>query len=377
MSLKDQYKVTPTARETPALASTEFDGQYGHLQTRPMDSVPNDWADVLRDAGYDPDQVEVVGDPKISRWEQSPGTWLTAYRLTLRRKGAGVSPYDLAEELRTVQPVTFTPNPTAPWFHVQFGDLHIGKSADAGGDSNEIIQGFINSLDSARRELDRMGEVGGICLSFLGDLIDGHTSQNGRLIAQQDLSLTEQIRVGRRLMLRAVDEFREVGVPIIVAAIGGNHDETTRVQNVKPGDNHAVEAAVALSDALALSPAYDRVTVQVPPSTQGHMTIDVGGTRVCYVHGHKFGGGSVEKKITDWWAGQAIHGRPAGSAHLLCAGHFHSFRHFQVSTDKAAIMSPSLEMESAWFAEMTGARSRRGCVVYLTCEGVVSRVSVL
>ena len=379
MALSDKYIYSPTAREPAPVASTEFDGENGHLQTRPLTTTPENWDEILRDAGYDPEEVEVVGNPRISRWEAgAPGNWLTAYKLTLRRKGAGVSPRDLEAELRnTPIPAKYPERPGA-WFHVQFGDLHIGKGAEHGGGIELILSQYAHSLGRARAELDSIApDAAGICISFVGDLIDGHTSQNGRLIAGQDLSLTEQIRVGRRAMLKAVDTFLDTGLPIRVMAIGGNHDETTRVQSMKPGDNHATEAAIALADALALSPAHEHVTVTVPPPTQGHMTVDVGGTRVTYVHGHRFGGGSVEKKISDWWAGQAVHGRPAGSSNLLCAGHYHSFRNMQISADKVAIMSPSLEVESSWFAETTGARSKRGAVTYITNNGEVTRVSVL
>lgn len=379
MALIDEYVMAPAANEPAPVASTEFDGEAGHLQTRAMTETPDDWGEILREAGYDPNEVEVVGNPRVSRWEAgAPGRWLSAYRLTLRRKGTQVSPADIESELLSTPIPDIQPEKDGEWFHLQFGDLHIGKGADSGGGIDAILTQFATSLGKARAELDTIApNAVGVCISFVGDLVDGYTSQNGRLIASQDLTLTEQIRIGRRAMLKAVDTFLDTGLPIMVMAIGGNHDETTRTQSMKPGDNHATEAAVALSDALALAPAYKNVTVTIPPPTQGHMTVDVGGTRVVYVHGHRFGSGPIEKKISDWWAGQSIHGRPAGSAHLLCAGHYHSFRNLQISAEKVAIMSPSLEVESGWFAEMTGARAKRGAVTYVTNNGDIKRVSVI
>lgn len=381
MSLASSFRAQPTATETPADVSVDFDGVTGTgtiKTSTASESPPADAEldDILRTVGLDPDVFEIVGTPGGTFHFKDGAVCQVWWKIKFRAKGIALDPADLEDELRAT-PIPQVTTPTGDdWFHVQFGDIHLGKGADAGGGEDNIIGKYLESLALARAEFNTLDQPAGICLSFVGDLIEGHTSQNGRLIAGQDMTLTEQLRVGRRLMLRAVDTFLDTGLPILLHAIGGNHDETTRVQAQKPGDNFAVDAAIALSDAMELAPAYKHVTVTVPPDTQGHMTVPVGDTRVTYVHGHRWGSGSVETKIEKWWSGQALNGRPAGSAHLLCAGHFHSFRHLHISNNKTAIMSPSLEVESAWFAEQTGARARRGCVTYTSQAGNIQRVSV-
>ena len=94
MSLEDAYS-TAGGDSQEHKARTEWDGTGGYIQTGGVDESfdPSDVEGILRKFGYDPDKVEIVGDPRVSRWEQfssKPGSrgsrWLSAYRFHIRTK---------------------------------------------------------------------------------------------------------------------------------------------------------------------------------------------------------------------------------------------------------------------------------------------------
>lgn len=379
MGFVDDLTAQPTVDEPAYTAKTEFDGRTGTIQTGPMSDAPTSHVEILRQFGYDPDEVEIVGDPKVKRWQRFDGEWLASYGFTIATKRAGDGGVEELLDTIKARPVSPRQERGNHWFHFQAGDVHIGKGADDGGGIDAILEKYLDSVDKAVAELNLIKPLGiaGINIPFVGDMVEGIVSQGGKNLAGNDLLPGEQSRVARRIMLKTIDAFLDFGLPIQVSAIGGNHDEFTRAQSMPAGDNMAVEAAIAVSDAMKLSSAYDGVSVQVPPRYQGHMTVDVGGTTCVYVHGHKFGTGPVEKKITDWWSGQSLHGHPAGGAHLLAAGHFHSFRVLQISATKTAIMSPSFEVCSRWFQESNGTTAKRGAAIYVTRDGDCSRFSVV
>ena len=83
----------PRADESEYTPRTEFDHQAGgYIQTGPLKSAPTDYDDLLRQFGYDPAEVCIVGHPRVSRWQQRArirGTaeyetsWLSAYKFQI------------------------------------------------------------------------------------------------------------------------------------------------------------------------------------------------------------------------------------------------------------------------------------------------------
>lgn len=380
MGLIEEFAKQPNAQEPEPKVKVYVDGDHASAEFPPEIDIPAGEKELLEVVGLDPEEWELVGNQGLTDHRDESGNRIQVwYKPKFRRRGLGIDWSRVIDELEEYEPKTDDDPPReGDWFHAQFGDIHIGKSALAGGGAEQIAQKYMDSLSLAEWNLvESCWPPEGIVLSFVGDLVEGYVSNNGKNIAQTDLELGKQMTAAGRMIHKAVKTFAPYGVPVKVVIIGGNHDETTRVQATSPGDNYAAMIASFLAMKYEDSEMYEHVEVMIPPEGQGHMTIDVGGTLVTYVHGHKFGGGNIEKKVQDWWSGQALHGRVAGGSHLLCCGHFHSFRHLQISRDKTAIMSPALEIESSWLAEMNGSRSKRGCVTYTTKEGDVQNVCVV
>ena len=377
----------PRAGEPDYVPRTEFDYQDGgFIQTGPMNVAPGpaDYDTILRQFGYDPAVVAIVGYPRISRWQQRARirgtadyetTWLSAYRFTIAARGtAAATAVDLEAIVKRTKA---TPKPsTGPhWFIFQASDLQLGKRS-AGGSTAEIVERFIESVEGARREFKSAKRLGieGVQISMPGDCIEGGVSQGGKNLGYlTESTVPEQTRVLRRLMLYAIDAFAPLVDQVLLDVVNGNHDTAQRQLNSWPGDGWATESAIAVDDALTMNPAsYGHVTVRVPDKWQGHMTVPVGDTVITIAHGHQWRRG----RGMDWWASQAHNGQPAGGAQILQCGHHHEW-HIETTARKTLVQSSTLDCGSDWYKERTGAEARRGALVYLLNAGEVTRMSLL
>jgi hypothetical protein len=375
----------PKAVEPEYVPRTEFDNAAGgYIQTGPMQQAPADHEALLRQFGYDPAEVVVVGSPRVSKWQvwkrgDDGPSWLTAYRFHIAPAGSS-SATDLEAVVKRAK--SRPAAATGPHVMVfQASDLQLGKRASGGG-TEAIVERYAESVEAARREfkssLRRLG-VEAIQISMPGDCIEGAVSQNGKNLGYlTESTVPEQVRVLRRLMLHTVEVFAPLVPRVYLDVVNGNHDQAQRTLNSWPGDGWATEAAIAVDDALKMNPAsFGHVQVRVPDQWQGHMTVPVGeeeGTQtvVTVAHGHQWRRG----KGMDWWASQAHNRQPAGAAQVLQCGHHHEW-HLESSATKVLVQSSTFDTGSDWFREKTGAEARRGGLVYLLRAGEASRMSLL
>jgi hypothetical protein len=381
----------PRAEESEYTPRTEYDGVAGgYIQTGPLAEAPKDYDDLLREFGYNPDVVQIVGHPRVSRWQQRArirGTadyetsWLSAYRFHIAPRGMNATATDLEAII-----VAAKKKPTAGIgphaFVFQASDLQcgkVGKTPDGGPSTPHIAARYLESVALAVDEFKRLKRLGieAIQIAMPGDLIEGSQSQRGKNLGYlTETGVPEQTRVLRRLMMATIEAFAPLVDHVTLDVIPGNHDDADRTLNSWPGNNWATETATAVADALTLNPAaFSHVTIRVPDKWQGHMTVPVGidnPTVVTLVHGHQWRRG----KGMDWWAGQAHGGHPAGASTILQCGHYHGW-HVESSASKTLIQSPTFDLGSAWYTERTGATSRRGGLVYLLNGGEVTRMSVV
>lgn len=371
--LAEALKSIPVAHQPEWKPKAVFDGTTGYVETGTVAEPPREYTDLLRRFDLDPDEVEIVGSPRVSKWQSASGEWLSSYRFNLQAKSK-LSYVDF-EAIKLAAFTRPAPADTDQWLNVQFSDLQLGKIDGLG--IEEILRKYYESLfravDVATFRPERTTpNYAGIHLMFLGDCIEGTQSQGGKNVWRTELTITDQVTLFRRLLLAAIREFAHLTPNLMVSVVNGNHDEAERRWNTQPGDGWATNAAVAIADALKLNPAYDHVTIQIPPPEQSHMTVDVGGTIFTLAHGHKWRKG----KHFEWWQEQAFSGHAPGAAHILAHGHEHEF---QVSTKKNRyrICSSTLDDGSAWWADMHGDEAMRGCLIYTTQKGVMSNLSLV
>jgi predicted phosphodiesterase len=378
----EELKSYPQADEVKYQPRTEFDGVTGYLQTGVLKEAPTDYSELLSQFGYDPEVIQIVGHPRISKWQQRSRirgtsdyetTWLTAFKFQIAAKGSASSATDIDAIAKRAKK---EPKPgTGPhWMVFQAGDLQIGKRS-RDGSTEQIVQRYFQSLESTVAEFKVLKKHGieGIQISMPGDMCEGNQSQAGRNLWLTQETITEQGRILRRLMMVTVEAFAPLVDQVLLTVVNGNHDEAQRQQSTFPGDGWATESAIAVSEALTLNPtAYGHVKVQVPEKWSGSMTISVGNTIVTMVHGHQWRMGQAFK----WWSDQALNNQPAGAASILQHGHYHSWQ-VETTECKTRIQSSTYDCGSDWYRDKRGSTSRRGGLVYLLNAGEVSRMSLL
>ena len=339
-----------------------FDGNQGEMTlqatTPPQDG---DWDDLLKIHGYDPEKFNVwkdrVGQTTHVKDGQIVQIW---YKVQFARKGEEAD-YSYLEAM-----LNEPPNPPEGgdgWLTIFITDQHLGKGELSGGGSEGIVRRWVDGVHSA------IGgrEFQGINLAFGGDITEGYVSQNGRMIAGQDIDQQAQIRLATQMVTSTIKTCLKSAKEVVVAVVPGNHGDTTRVQERVMRDNLDILIVSVVQDAFATFSTEERVRFYYPPAQYGDVVYTAGDNVFCLVHGHHFKGqmqGAVK-----WWEGQTMNGRPAKDAQVLLAGHFHNMQVANVTHDRWVMFGPSLEVESAWFANKTGATSRSGIMAFEMAGG--------
>lgn len=361
-----------------------WNGDSGTLTSQPLDSEPNDWSELLSVWDLDPEVFEVVEPVQYRAWDApNPEGGLRRlfyYRATIRRRvESRASVVELLAVLREKRPRmgSFEPSEDGFMYVVPAGDLQIGKPDRDG--SEGTIRRFVEKTDMSvvrLKELRRLKRpISGVMLPWLGDCIEGLVSQSGALAAagRLDLTMSEQLRVYRRLMLYQIQQFAGLTDRIIVPVVPGNHDEVQKAGKVvrRFDDSWAIEGAVAVADALKLSTQYDHVSFVFPGVDELTITLDVAGTPVGFAHGHQFGRDPMK-----WWAGQAHGMQDIGSATILLGAHLHHLR-IEQGGAKTFIQIPAMDGGSTWWRHKTGQDAPAAMVSMLIGHGGWSDLAVL
>lgn len=349
--------------------SVVYDAGGGTLISLPRavsDSDP-DPEGLFADFNLNPDAWRITG-LRRSKWQRWDGEWLESFRATFVPNFASnlVPIDDLLAVITKWKPKTTDRKPVEPRtdglaYVLVLADTQIGKMD--GGGSDVIIENVLSKIDAGvlrLKELRKAGRIiNAIYLPQLGDCIEGFNSQGGRNAWRNDLDLTQQIRIYRRLLLHMVKTFAPLTDKLVVPCVGGNHDEAVRVGNAMATtytDSFALDAASAIADALADHPDYKHVSFVFPKYDHLTVTLDICGTIVGMTHGHQCKG-----KAVTWWANQAHGQQEIGEATLLLTGHYHHLRVEQTGV-KTWIQAPALDGGSTWFENATGQSAPAGMI---------------
>lgn len=331
---------------------------------------------VLELHGLQPADWEITGF-KASEWTMNSGERGVSTRFTFaRRKTELVERPSIDELLPAIQTTRPAPADRENGNHgyiVALGDMQWGKIDGDGFEGTlsrtleYLDQAYVRYWDYAKRF-----DFGHVHVAWLGDHVEGFNSQGGANVWRTNLTLSEQIRLTRRVMLHALLLFSDAAERVSMAAIPGNHGDTTRFAGkgiTRYDDSHDTESLIAVADAAALNPAaFEHVEFYVPKTDEQAVTLNVAGSIVGHVHGNQWRAG----KHFEWWKGQAFDpANPLGQADLLLAGHYH---HELIESDgrRLFIQVPSLESESTWFKLNTGTSGNPGLVVAVTKDGKTS-----
>jgi predicted phosphodiesterase len=365
-SMENEVKRSNVPQDWRAKLDIGNDGGYFVSTPRTAGELP-DAVDLFKDFDLNPEDWEVVSVRK-SRWQRYDGEWLEAARVNVKPAGQlAVSDLDydaLVKEISNYKPKSIQPV-SGPLFAIYaIGDTQYGK--DAGGGTEETVNRVLRGLDEAverHKELLKLGRrIGTVVLPQLGDCIEGSASQKGMILGRSDLGVTQQVRLGRRILMAWVKAFAPLCEELIIPVVPGNHDEPHRIVMTDPIDSWQIEVAAAVQDACAENPALLHVKFCYPPADHATLALDLGGMVLGLAHGHQ------AKDMGKWISGQATGRTPVGSADVLMTGHFHHFRADQIGP-RLWIQVPAMDGGSAWFRDKSGLESPTGIVSLVVGDG--------
>jgi hypothetical protein len=170
MFVLENLGIAPKQTVTPLGAvAVEFDGTVGTATTPGLPDGA-DFTQFLIDAGYSPEDYEVVGTPRTSRWQRYDGEWLTAYRFSFRK--VTVLPdlpllYAEAKKKTNLKPVKVTGSKALV---VCWSDLQIGKVDHRGGVTELVAR--VETTKQQLFDLVRREKPSQIVVLDVGDLVE-------------------------------------------------------------------------------------------------------------------------------------------------------------------------------------------------------------
>lgn len=342
------------------------------LNDEPGKTTEGTAREFLEREGLDPDAWEVTSFAK-SEWGDSDNP-KESVKFTFKPRTASVeaSKVDIEELVRYLDSHEPSGREIFPVgdLIVGIGDLQLGKMDGDGPEGT--LHRTIGCIDEVAAQA-ALTAHGHIHVAWLGDHIEGFNSQGGANVWRTSLTLTEQIRLTRKVMAYAMQRLRPHCDRLSMAAVPGNHGETLRISGktaTRYDDNHDTDALVAVAEAAALSESYKDVEFYVPDNDELTVLVEVGGVNVLHAHGHQW----RPNKHFEWWSNQAF--SPKSSAHLadiLLSGHLHH-SHVEANGRRLFVGVPSLESESTWFRHTQGSVGYPGVLQLHVEDGEVASI---
>jgi len=353
--------------------SVVFDGDGGEAT---LPSTPDgESADIdafLREAGIDPDQIEIVGEPRISRWQVArpfplEPAWHTAVKVRWRAKKSSINLpllYSLAR--KTKRPVV-KPVAQGKVLIVLWSDLQVGKVDHRGG--IETMLERVAKTQTKLIKLVKQTKPERIIFCDVGDTIEnfGNVADLHQL-ATNDLSLMQQVDLATSLAWETLKQLSKYS-PITYLSVGSNHCQF-RVNKQKVGTAtddwgiHIGRTLARLSKEVGLD-----ITFHEPAKHDESLALDVfedGFHILGMVHGHQ---ANRPEGIPDWWRKQSFGKQAVTASTILVSGHFHHLRVQELGstnrgTSRFWIQASTLDNGSNWWRLNSGEDSTPGLVCF-------------
>ena len=366
------------------------EGDVGTIETPYLAAADVDFDQILRKCGFNPDVYEIVGDPKVKRWEaQTPDgpTWLSSYGISVRKRASDLLPESdiqaLAERLRS-----YTPPPAAPPVEgrptvtavVNLADAQASKSEGGGVDG--LTQRLIDGLDNVQAWLDRCRthyNVDELILVNNGDPIEGCSGNYDSQLFTVQLNHRQQYNY----VLDFWDMYARTLFPQFnkgqFVTVLSNHGELGRFGTRKnqTGDSDSADAFLAetLKRIYDSTPGFDRIKWSIPHDEMNVFVETSQGVNLAFNHGHKVNG-SDATAFEKWLGGQVRGDERAFRADIWVTAHRHNFQAWDLGSC-SVFQCPSLDGGSKWFRDTTGKYSNSGILAFLAGDHTKTKWSDL
>lgn len=359
--------------------SVVFDGDGGEatLPAIAGDYTPTDVDAFLREAGINPDEIEIIEPSRISRWQVArpfplEPVWHTAVRIRWRRRGANVDLPLLYSLAKKTKPVTPKPVATGKALVVLWSDLQVGKVDHRGG-TEALVQ---RVAETQAKLLDKVKEVKPERILFcdVGDTIENFSNAaDMQQLQSNDLSIMQQVDLATSL---AWDTLKQLckHAPITYLSVGSNHCQwRANKQRVGKGTDdwgvHIGRTLARLSKEVGLP-----ITFHEPAEHDESLAYDVFGDKFHVLgmwHGHQ---SARPDAVPDWWRKQAFGKQPVHAATIGVSGHFHHLRVQELGstprgTSRYWVQASTLDNGSNWWRTAQGEDSQPGLVCFALEQG--------
>lgn len=355
--------------------AVEFNGSEGEATTNGVATgeKPN-FDEFLADAGFDINEIEIVGDPRTSRWQRYDGEWLTAYKFRFRKINKQIDLPLLYSEAKKTKVKT----PKIPLGNkalvVLWSDLQIGKVASRGGTKELIVR--VHETVDRLEAFAKKEKISRVIFCDVGDTVENFgNAANLAQLQSNDLSIMAQVDLAATLAWETLKRLSTIAPEITYASVGSNHCQW-RVSKQRVGtpiDDWAIHIGrtlARLSQEVGLG-----IKFLEPHQDDESLVVDVFGDqfhRLGLAHGHQAG---RPEQVPTWWGKQAFGNQPVAAATILASGHFHHLRVQEIATNERGtsrfwIQAATLDNGSDWFRLTSGQDSQPGLVVFTLEQGV-------
>lgn len=360
-------------------AQLELDGDTGRVTSTPQTNGKlSDFSGILEEFGIDPDEFEVVGSARISKWQSSAsGDWLTSYKFEIQKKTSGET-VDLPSLFAEVKAAAdhraitryLTPPPEKKsnrTLVVPFSDLQAGKVGSR-GDSQALVERVLEKKEKLAYYIAEQNCSEAVFLDG-GDVVESfeNTAQQG---FTNDLSIMQQLDLAGTLEQEFITLLAETHDKVTVGGVPSNHAAWRKGKDVlgRPSDDWGLFLLKQIQKAYKLAPeAYGHVEFQFPGEWEKSLNIAVQGLDIGLVHGED----SSLAQMENWWAKQVHGNSPIAESDILITAHYHTLglkpsgRSRKNGKQKYWIATPTLDNGSDWWANKSGSDSDPGLMAFV------------
>jgi hypothetical protein len=249
-------------------------------------------------------------------------------------------------------------------FIVNLADFQVGKVDHRGGTAELLLRSEIALKDILTRI--RKAKPEELLLVDVGDSSEGFESAPNAA-RTNDLQMTEQIRVWRRIYWRWICALADLGIPMKTVSVPSNHC-AVRAGKAKLGpanDDWGLEVLSQVADMAAQNPdRFGHVEFIQPLEHEEHVFLTlVGGKTVGIWHGHQ---ASNPNAVMDTVKKQGRRG--VGSADIVIVGHFHHLRITNFGDKQWFFVCPTMDNGSAYYVATAGEDSDPGVLTFQVDE---------
>lgn len=358
--------------------AVEFDGETGQATT-PYAESPASFEEFLEAAGMNPDEFEVIGTPRVSKWQQKEGgEFLTSFRFTFRRKTGKLDlPLLYAEAKKVIKgkkPKLNLDNSPEKALVVLWSDLQVGKVDHRGG-----TQQLIERVELTKQKLIQQvkkEKPSKVIFCDVGDTIENFINANdANQLYTNDLSIMEQVDLATTFAWTTLRALAEYVPQIVYLSVASNHCQMRiNKQRVGKGTDdwgiHIGRTLARLASEVGLP-----ITFLEPQPHDESLALDIFGDDFHILglwHGHQ---SPRPDQVPTWWRQQAFGNQPVAAATIGVSGHFHHLRVVELGstprgTSRFWIQASTLDNGSGWWKKQAGEDSQPGLVTFFLEKGI-------